>query len=99
MVLEVYGDARTTLRGKINGKPVEVALPDLVQGPKSTYLGHFLTPAYYFQRAVPQGEYKRQIDFTHQVKSPSRDWYYVRVRQRNGQWAWSSPIWIEGQAA
>ena len=25
-----------------------------------------------------------------------RDYYYVRVQQRNGQMAWSSPIWVEG---
>ncbi len=24
------------------------------------------------------------------------DWYYVRVLQRNGQRAWSSPIWVSG---
>ena len=23
------------------------------------------------------------------------DYYYVRVRQRDQQWAWSSPIWVE----
>ena len=22
------------------------------------------------------------------------DFYYVRVRQKNDQWAWSSPIWV-----
>ena len=24
-----------------------------------------------------------------------RDYYYVRVRQKNDQMAWSSPIWVE----
>ena len=23
------------------------------------------------------------------------NYYYVRVRQRDGQWAWSTPIWVE----
>jgi len=23
------------------------------------------------------------------------DFYYVRVRQRDAQWAWSTPIWVE----
>ena len=23
------------------------------------------------------------------------DYYYIRVRQRDQQWAWSSPIWVE----
>ena len=24
------------------------------------------------------------------------DFYYLRVAQENGQWAWSSPIWVDG---
>ncbi len=24
------------------------------------------------------------------------DWYYVRVAQENGQWAWTNPIWVAG---
>ena len=26
----------------------------------------------------------------------ARDFYYVRLVQRNGQRAWSSPIWVQG---
>lgn len=93
--LTVSGDARTMIRGQINGQDVEVSLPDLIEGPRSAYLGGFLTPAYYFHRAVSQSEYTCHLDFTHRADSQTRDWYYIRVRQVNGQWAWSSPIWIE----
>jgi hypothetical protein len=93
--LEVEGDANTLIRGTINGQTVDVALADLIGGPKSVYLGQFMTPAYYFHRAVPQVEYTCDLDFTHRANTSSRDWYYVRVRQYNGQWAWSSPIWVE----
>lgn len=24
-----------------------------------------------------------------------RNWYYLRVSQLNGQYAWSSPIWVD----
>jgi hypothetical protein len=95
MGLEISGNANTLIRGQINGQTVEVALLDLIKGPKSAYLGKFMTPAYYFHRAVPRSEYTCQLDFTHRANTYTRDWYYVRVRQFNGQWAWSSPIWIE----
>ena len=94
--LAVEGDADTMICGSVNGQPVEFSLAELVGGPRSCYLGGFLTPAFYFHRAVPQTEYVSRIDFTHWPESGSRDWYYVRVRQFNGQWAWSSPIWVEG---
>jgi hypothetical protein len=55
-----------------------------------------MAPAFYFQRAVPAAEYRCAFSLEHQPATGQRDWYTVRVRQRNGQWAWSSPIWVEG---
>jgi hypothetical protein len=95
ITLKVSGDASTRLKGKINAQNFDLLLTDLISGPKSGYLGGFLTPAYCFQRAIPEVEYTAQMDFIHRVDSKTRDWYYVRVRQYNGQWAWSSPIWVE----
>jgi hypothetical protein len=93
--LQLSGDERTLIRGRVNGQKVEVALADLIAGPKSGYLGGFLTPAYCFHRAIPQAEYRCRFAFSHRVDAHTRDWYYVRVRQLNRQWAWSSPIWVE----
>lgn len=93
--LQVAGDANTLLRGQINGQEVEVSLAELLEGPKAGYLGGFLTPAYCFHRAVPQAEYTCNLNLAHLASGRTRDWYYVRVRQHNGQWAWSSPIWVE----
>lgn len=93
--LQIDGDAGTLIRGKFNGQEVEVGLAELTEGPRSGYLGGFLTPAYYIHRAAPKVEYKCDIDFSHEASGPMRDWYYVRARQLNGQWAWSSPIWVE----
>jgi hypothetical protein len=95
IALKVLGDTNTRLKGKINGQNIDLKLTDFIAGPKSGYLGGFLTPAYCFHRAIPEVEYSAQMDFTHQVDSKTQDWYYVRVRQYNGQWAWSSPIWVE----
>jgi hypothetical protein len=93
--LQLQGDEQTLIRGRVNGRKIEVSLADLIAGPKSGYLGGFLTPAYCFHRAIPQAEYRCRFEFSHVVDAHTRDWYYVRVRQLNGQWAWSSPIWIE----
>ena len=32
---------------------------------------------------------------TDEVAERDTDYYYARVRQRDGQWAWTSPIWVE----
>jgi len=95
--LTITGTKETVLHATVNGNAVAVSLPRLLQGPLSGYLGGFLTPCYYFHRAVPNAEATAELRFTHRQQRSQRDWYYVRVRQTNDQWAWSSPIWVEGQ--
>ncbi|HRW10790.1 MAG TPA: hypothetical protein P5121_37065 [Caldilineaceae bacterium] len=99
--LTISGDHNTVIQATVNGQAVTVPLARLLDGPLSGYLGGFLTPCYYFHRAVPAAEATAQLHFTHRSstrhgQSRQRDWYYVRVRQTNDQWAWSSPIWVEG---
>ena len=96
--LEISGNAQTSIRGSINDQLVAFSLGELLSGSRTGYLGGFLTPAYCFHRAVPLTEYAGHTSFVHRGGDAGRDWYYVRVRQLNGQWAWSSPIWV-GNAA
>jgi len=93
--LEVTGNDRTLIRGTVNGQDVSVSVGDLLKGGHSFYLGTFLTPAYYFHRAAHRSAYHADFSFQHQSDGKVRDWYYIRVCQKNGQWAWSSPIWVE----
>jgi len=50
------------------------------------------------QRYVPEAD-ATDIGFVDQLDAPpqTRDWYYVRVFQADGNAAWSSPIWIGPQ--
>ena len=70
-------------------------LRELLEGSRTGYLGGFVTPAYRFARAVLPEQYHWQLDLHDVVPAgEGRDWYYVRVKQTNGQCAWSSPIWV-----
>jgi hypothetical protein len=71
-----------------------VSLGELGEGARAGYLGGFRTPAFCFHRAVAESEYSCRTTLTHRSDSRHRDWYYARVCQKNGQWAWSSPIWV-----
>lgn len=100
LCLEIEGNEQTIISGLINGQQIAVSLAELLQGPRSIYLGGFLTPACYFHRAVPTSESQTTFTVSHQQpQAQQRDWYYVRVRQVNNQWAWSSPIWVESGTA
>ncbi len=45
-------------------------------------------------RAIPEAGYTAELDFVDGLKLDGEANYRVRVEQRNGQKAWSSPIWV-----
>lgn len=94
MSLEIAGSSSTRIAARINGEKIEVALGELLQHARAGYTAGYRSPAYRFSRAATQAEYAWQGSFTHQARSARRDWYTVRVRQKNGQMAWGSPIWV-----
>lgn len=93
--LEIEGDGNTQIQATINGTVHTLCLGDLFTGSRTFYLGGFVSPAVCFHRAVPESAYTCRFTFPHEHLSAQRDWYHVRVRQRNDQWAWSSPVWVE----
>jgi hypothetical protein len=95
MSFEIRATSDTRLKGTINGKAIDIPITDLLQRPHADYLDGFVSPAFYFHQAVLESEYHISTTFSHIVNVTGRDWYYVRVRQKNGHWAWSSPIWVE----
>ena len=95
MSLEVNGDGSTVISAQINGQTTDVSLASLLAGPRTGYVGGFVSPAFGFSRAVPTAESSVRVAMDHPARSGRRDWYYVRVRQHNGQWAWGSPVWVE----
>lgn len=93
--LHVIGDENTVLALEFNGTTMRRTVADLRVGAHSEYTGGFLSPALLMHKAVDH----HQRAVTMQIEDPGsgdreRDWYYVRVRQHNDQWAWSSPTWV-----
>ena len=95
MSLEIETDENTCILAKINGRQYIQPVSELINGARTYNLGGFVSPAFCFHRAIPRSEYNLRFAFLHQNASYERDWYYIRVRQRNNQWAWSSPIWVD----
>jgi hypothetical protein len=94
MCLEVDGDPTTRIVGRINQQPVDLRIADLLESGHSGVLAGFRSAAYRFGRAAARGEYAGAFSLVHDGVPGRRDWYYVRVRQVNDQWAWTSPVWV-----
>ncbi len=45
--------------------------------------------------AIPQAGYVAQVELPQEDFAPGRNYVYLRVSQLNGQYAWSSPVWVD----
>ena len=97
--LELEGTADTevvvTVRRAAGTTVFRETLADLVAASRSRYLERFLSGAVFFHRFVPAPHYEMTCMVEDHDDGAREDWYYVRVRQRNGHWAYSSPIWVQ----
>ena len=50
--------------------------------------------AFYLSRAIAEPHFHADLNWEDTASERGRDYYYVRVFQKNGQAAWSSPIWV-----
>lgn len=98
MSFEVRGDRKMRILINVNGTTHQHDLSEILNGNQTHYLGGFVSPAICIHRAVPRVEYEHQFKFDHRQTGKGRDWYTIRVRQKNNQWAWSSPIWVEDES-
>ncbi len=93
-------DVEMPLDGKItsdvNGKCFSHTLAELLEGGRSHFHRGWLSEAVLFNRAMPQSCWSIEDYIEDPLgKESDSDWYYVRVRQKDGQWLWTSPIWVE----
>ena len=96
VVLEIEGNLNSKLNIIINDQTFNISIMDIISASQSHYLGGFLTGALHVGRFIPEDEYTKVINLTDIDNGKREDFYYVRVGQRNNQWAWSTPIWIKG---
>ncbi len=45
--------------------------------------------------AIPEAGYTARIELEQSDFAPGRNYVYLRVSQLNGQYAWSSPVWVD----
>ncbi len=93
--LEVEMPPDAEVQAEINGRRIAYPLTTLLEGARAGRLGKIASPAYRFHRAPRRWEFDWRFD-VEDIGAPG-DVYYVRVRQLNDQWAWSSPIWVDGR--
>ncbi len=90
--LEVCMPRNATVWAKLNGKRVEWPLAALMEGARSGVMKDIDSPAWRFNRAPTPNQWKWSGEWEDGEGEGSS--YYMRVRQRNDQWAWCSPVFL-----
>ena len=95
VILELEMPKDGVLSADFNGKHFEHTLGELLAGSRSHFMIGWLSEAILFNRAMPEDCYT--IEHFMEDNEPERDtdYYYVRVRQKDQQWAFGTPIWVE----
>ena len=95
IVLDVEMPLDARIVAGFNGRIFSHSLGELLQGSKAHFMRGWLSEAVRFNRAAPEDAFRTGTWFVDDQPERDTDYYYVRVRQRDGQWAWTSPIWIK----
>lgn len=95
VVLDVTMPRNGKIIAEVNGQKFAYTLDELLEGSKAHFMRGWLSEAVQFHRAATENTFAVGEVLTDNCPEKNTDYYYVRVRQRNGQWAWSSPIWVE----
>lgn len=97
VILEVEMPLDGTITSDFNGRQFSHTLAELLEGSRTHFMIGWLSEAVLFNRAMPESCYT--IEHYMEDNEPERDtdYYYIRVRQKDQQWAWSSAIWAERQ--
>ena len=93
IVLDVEMNRNDRLTLKTNGQTISHSFAELLEGSRGHFMRGWLTEAVSIHRAVPEQGFALEFDLT-DTGTNSEDYYFLRARQLDDQWAWSSPIWV-----
>ncbi len=97
LLLRLTANETTTIRAKLCGQTIEWRAADLFEGARSGNLGPIDSPAWRFH-ALPRPAQWQWAGATSLGRLEAGENLYVRLRQRDGQMAWTSPIFVRDSA-
>lgn len=95
VILDVAMPGTGKIVAEFNGKKFEHTLGELLEGSRAHFMRGWLSEAIQFNRAMPESCIMVEHYMEDTTPQKDTDYYYVRVRQRDQQWLWTSPIWVE----
>jgi hypothetical protein len=92
--LEIEAPPSARIDVEANGRRYTHPLGELIGTGRSHYLRGWLSEAIRIGPAVPLADCRVDEQFDDEPEQPV-DVYRVRAAQKNGQWVWLTPIWVQ----
>lgn len=92
--LEIEAPLTARLTVEVNGRKFAHPLEELLHAARSHFLRGWLSEAIRIGPLVPVAECTVNAEYRDEPEQDV-DVYRLQVAQRNGQWAWLTPVWVE----
>jgi len=97
VILDVTMPRNAKLTANFNGKKFEHSMAEMLEGTRSHFMIGWLSEAIQFHRPATESVCKLNYSTIDNSPDKDTDYYYIRVRQRDNNWAFSTPIWVENK--
>lgn len=94
VIVTVEGDLNTKVTVQMNEQIYQATIGELLQYGYTSHMKYYHSQAFKIHKALPESRYIFNIDMEDQIPEKDEDIYRVEVSQKNGQWAYSSPIFV-----
>ena len=94
IIFEVSTGLNEKIIININGIKQKILIRDMLEGSHVFYTKEIISEAVRVHRAIPEKSYRYDLIFEDSKPEKDMDYYFLRISQKNNQWAWVTPIWV-----
>lgn len=94
IVVEIAGHLGTKVTVELNEKSYTATIEELMAYGFTNHMAYYHSHAFKIHRALPKSRYCFDLELEDNVAEKACDVYHVEVAQKNGHWAYVSPIFV-----
>lgn len=94
IVIKVQGDLNTKVTFKLNDKTYSATIRELLHYGYTNHMEYYHSQAFKIYKAVPESRYIFNLNLEDNTPENQCDIYHLEVAQKNRQWAYVSPIYV-----
>ena len=94
IVFEIQGNLDTMLTININGKEDTHTIRELLDQGYSHHIKPYHSQAFKVHQAIPDSQYTFNLELKDTIKDKMCDVYHLEIAQKNGHYAFVSPIFV-----